>query len=278
MELKLSTKCFGGEQRVYHHPSAATGTDMEFAAFLPSEALAGVECPTLFYLSGLTCTWENVTTKAAAQAWCAEQGVIFVAPDTSPRGEGVADDDAYDLGQGAGFYLTATEAPWAAHFNMYDYVTRDLYGDVLEHLPVLEHAIGITGHSMGGHGALTIALKNQDLFRSVSAFAPIVSPINCPWGQKALTAYLGPDQGKWAQYDACALVKAHGWTSDILVDQGGADGFLEGQLKPWLFDQACREADVALTLRMLGGYDHSYYFIASVIRNHIEWHAERLMV
>ncbi|WP_350336191.1 S-formylglutathione hydrolase [Coralliovum pocilloporae] len=276
MELVSSVKCFDGQQRVYRHTSEATGTEMEFAVFLPAQALAGLECPTLFYLSGLTCTWENVTTKAGAQAWCANHGMIFIAPDTSPRGEGVANDEGYDLGQGAGFYVNATEEPWAPHFRMYDYVVKELYDMVIEALPIDEDAIGITGHSMGGHGALTIALRNPEKFRSVSAFAPIVSPMNCPWGEKALTAYLGSDTGQWAEHDACELVKAHGWSGDILVDQGSADGFLEEQLKPWLFEEACRKAGVELTLRMLGGYDHSYYFIASVIGDHIEWHAERL--
>lgn len=276
LDLISSARAFGGEQRVYRHASAATGTDMEFAAFLPAEALRGEACPTLFYLSGLTCTWENATTKAGYQRLAAEYGLILVAPDTSPRGEGVANDAAYDLGQGAGFYVDATEAPWAPHFAMESYVARELFDLVAAELPVWEGAVGVTGHSMGGHGALTLAMKHPDRFRSVSAFAPIVNPLECPWGEKAFTAYLGADRAAWAAHDACHLVKQAGWTGDILIDQGTADGFLEEQLKPWNFERACREAGVDLTLRMQGGYDHSYYFISTFLADHVAWHAARL--
>ncbi len=276
LELVSSSRCFDGEQRVYRHQSAATGTPMEFAVFLPRIALAGDTVPGLLYLSGLTCTWENVTVKAGAQQWCAEHEIAFLAPDTSPRGEGVADDEAYDLGQGAGFYVNATEAPWAPHFRMYDYVADELLRVVGANLPVEMDRLGITGHSMGGHGALTIGMRNPDKFRSLSAFAPIVSPMDCPWGEKALTAYLGADRSTWAAHDACALVRSQGWDRPILIDQGGADGFLTEQLKPWLFEEACREAGVELTLRMQGGYDHSYYFMASFMADHVDWHAEAL--
>lgn len=276
MEMISSVKCFGGEQRVYRHASTSTGTDMEFAVFLPREALDGFVCPTLFYLSGLTCTWENVMTKGFPQMHAAEHGMIFVAPDTSPRGEDVANDEGYDLGQGAGFYLNATQQPWAQHYRMEDYITKELPALLLESLPVDEDAIGITGHSMGGHGALTLAIKNPNLFHSVSAFAPIVNPMDCPWGEKAFAAYLGEDEGQRALYDACALIKEHGWEGDILVDQGMADSFLEEQLKPWAFEAACREAEVDLTLRLQGGYDHSYYFISTFLADHMAWHAARL--
>lgn len=276
LDLISSARAFGGEQRVYRHASAATGTDMEFAAFLPAEALRGEACPTLFYLSGLTCTWENATTKAGYQRLAAEYGLILIAPDTSPRGEGVANDAAYDLGQGAGFYIDATEAPWAPHFAMESYVAHELFDLVSAELPVWEGAVGVTGHSMGGHGALTLAMKHPDRFRSVSAFAPIVNPLDCPWGEKAFTAYLGADRAAWAAHDACHLVEHAGWSGDILIDQGTADGFLEEQLKPWAFERACRKAGVDLTLRMQGGYDHSYYFISTFLADHVAWHAARL--
>ncbi|WP_029058939.1 S-formylglutathione hydrolase [Stappia stellulata] len=276
LDLVSRARAFGGEQRVYRHASTATGTAMEFAAFLPAEALRGEACPTLVYLSGLTCTWENATAKAGYQRLAAENAMIVIAPDTSPRGEGVANDDAYDLGQGAGFYVDATQSPWAPHFRMESYVADELMGLVTDQLPVWDSAIGITGHSMGGHGALTLAMKYPDLFRSVSAFAPIVNPVNCPWGEKTLGAYLGTDRKAWQAHDACHLVRDTGWERDILIDQGSADGFLKEQLKPWAFDAACREADVELTLRMQGGYDHSYYFVSTFMPDHMAWHAERL--
>ena len=276
LDTVSSARAFGGEQRVYRHASAATGTDMEFAAFLPAEALRGEVCPTLFYLSGLTCTWENATTKAGYQRLAAEYGLILVAPDTSPRGEGVANDAAYDLGQGAGFYIDATQAPWAPHFAMESYVARELFDLVSAELPVWEGAVGVTGHSMGGHGALTLAMKHPDRFRSVSAFAPIVNPLECPWGEKAFTAYLGADRAGWAAHDACHLVEHAGWSGDILIDQGTADTFLDEQLKPWNFERACRKSGVDLTLRMQGGYDHSYYFISTFLADHVAWHTARL--
>ncbi|MXN63552.1 S-formylglutathione hydrolase [Stappia sp. GBMRC 2046] len=276
MQLISNARAFGGEQRVYRHRSSSTGTDMDVAVFLPEEALRGELCPTLFYLSGLTCTWENVTVKGGAQRPAADHGMIFIAPDTSPRGEGVADDEAYDLGQGAGFYVNATQEPWAAHFRMEDYVARELPKLLAESLPVDADAIGVTGHSMGGHGALTLAMRHPDVFRSLSAFAPITNPLDCPWGHKALGAYLGEDRAKWAEHDACELARSRGFRGDILIDQGQADGFLEEQLKPWAFDAACREAGIDLTLRLLGGYDHSYYFISTFMEDHVAWHAQRL--
>lgn len=276
LDLVSTARSFGGEQRVYRHASSATNTDMEFAAFLPAEALRGEACPTLVWLSGLTCTWENATTKAGYQKLAAEFGMIVLAPDTSPRGAEVANDEAYDLGQGAGFYVDASEAPWAPHFSMESYVADELMRVAAAELPVWEEAVGIAGHSMGGHGALTLAMKHPDLFRSVSALAPIVNPAACPWGEKAFTAYLGADRATWADHDACHLAGTRGWQRDILIDQGGADGFLEEQLRPWVFDNACRGAGIDLTLRIQGGYDHSYYFIASFLADHFAWHAGRL--
>lgn len=275
MELISKVKTFGGEQQVYRHESRSTGTDMDFAVFIPEHA-SGEKLSGLFYLSGLTCTWENMMSKAGTQNYAAAQKMILIAPDTSPRGDDVADDDAYDFGKGAGFYVNATEGPWSEHFQMYDYVTKELYDLVLENFPIDATRIGITGHSMGGHGALTIAMKNPDKFKSVSAFSPIVSPSTVPWGEKALTGYLGADKSSWASYDACLLTQSHGWSGDILIDQGSADNFLDEQLKSHLFEEACEQAGISLSLRMQEGYDHSYYFIASFIEDHIKWHAERL--
>ena len=269
MKIISETTMFGGRQLTVEHDSAATGTPMRVAVFLaPQEGPR----PVLVYLSGLTCTEDNVTQKAGAQRRAAELGMIFVAPDTSPRGQGVANDDAYDLGQGAGFYVDATQAPWAPHFNMYSYVTQDLMALIADNFPTDMDRVGITGHSMGGHGALTIGLRHPDLFKSISAFSPIVSPLNCPWGEKALSAYLGDDRTAWAAHDACALVKSRGFGGTILVDQGEADNFLSEQLKTHLLQEACDEAGVSVQIRMQPGYDHSYFFIASFIEDHLNHH------
>ena len=268
-------KSFGGEQLVLAHDSASTGTRMEFSIYLPPQA-AKRPWPVLFYLSGLTCNWENATTKAGFQRAAAEHGIVIVAPDTSPRGDEVPDDPAYDMGKGAGFYLNATQAPWSKHFRMYDYVVKELPELVASAFPVDRGRYGITGPSMGGHGALTIALKNPDRYKSVSAFSPIVAPSLVPWGQKALAGYLGADRSAWAEYDSCALMVSRGWKGDILIDQGDGDEFLATQLKPELFAEACRKRNVPLTLRMQQGYDHSYYFISTFMAEHVRWHADRL--
>ena len=273
LETLSEQRCFGGVQRIYRHQSTATGTPMRFAAFVPP---GEGPFPVLWFLAGLTCTEENFTTKAGAQRYAAEQGLILVAPDTSPRGDEVPDDDAYDFGRGAGFYVDATEAPWSANFRMRSYIEEELSALIAATLPADMARQGITGHSMGGHGALTIALKNPGRFRSVSAFAPIVSPLHCSWGEKALTGYLGPDRDAWRPYDACALIEDGARLPEILVDQGDADPFLREQLKPHLLADACRDTGIDLTLRLRPGYDHSYYFIASFIADHIAWHAERL--
>ena len=277
MSLKTvsENKCFGGQQGVYAHASSETGTEMRFSLFLPGDAAGPV--PLLTWLSGLTCTEENFTVKAGAQRYAAEQGVAVLAPDTSPRGTDLpGEHDAYDFGSGAGFYVDATEAPWSDHYRMYGYVTRELPALVGEHFPVDLARQGLFGHSMGGHGALTIALKNPETYRSVSAFAPIVSPMNCPWGEKALTGYLGADRAPWRRYDACALIEDGARLEHILVDQGEADNFLAEQLKPELLEAACAAAEIPLTLNRRPGYDHSYFFIASFIGEHIAYHAERL--
>lgn len=255
------------------HDSAETGTAMRFAIFLPP---GDGPRPTLIWLSGLTCNEDNFTQKAGAQRVAAELGMILVMPDTSPRGEGVANDDAYDLGQGAGFYVDATQAPWAPHFRMYSYITKELPALIAAEYPVDSARMGISGHSMGGHGALTIGLRHPELFRSISAFSPIVSPMNCPWGEKALTAYLGPERGTWAAHDACALIAERGAEVPILIDQGEADGFLEEQLKTHLLVEACEAKSIPATIRMQAGYDHSYFFIASFIEDHLRFHANAL--
>ncbi|KQM99710.1 MULTISPECIES: S-formylglutathione hydrolase [Sphingomonas] len=276
MEALSTSTAFGGTQGVYHHASTATGTDMTFAVYVPPHA-PDARLPVLWFLSGLTCTHANVMDKGEYRRACAEHGVILIAPDTSPRGEGVPDDDAYDFGQGAGFYVDATEQPWAANFNMKRYVEDELPALIAAEFPMADMTRqGITGHSMGGHGALTIALRNPDRFRSVSAFAPIVAPLHCPWGEKALTGYLGPDRADWRAYDACALIADGARVADILVDQGEADGFLDDQLKPALLAEACAAAGIELTLRMQPGYDHSYNFISTFMPDHVAWHAERL--
>jgi S-formylglutathione hydrolase len=265
----------GGTLRYLRHDSAATGTPMTLSVFTPP---GKGPFPVLIWLSGLTCTEDNFTTKAGAYRSAAEHGVMIVAPDTSPRGEGVADDEAYDLGQGAGFYVDAVCEPWVPHFNMETYVTRDLIALIDAEFPTTG-VRGISGHSMGGHGALTLALRHPDLFRSVSAFAPIASPTRCAWGQKAFEAYLGDDRSVWAGHDAALLIEsgaAKGRFDDILVDQGDADGFLADQLKPELLLEAAKVAGQSLTLRMQPGYDHSYFFMASFIADHVAFHARRL--
>jgi len=276
LEIVSQTFIFGGVQSVYLHKSAATGTKMEFSVFVPDHR-EDILPPVLYYLSGLTCNWENFTIKAGVQRYAAEHNVIIVAPDTSPRGNGVPNDEAYDFGQGAGFYLNATMGPWKEHFQMYEYIVYELPSIIKANFKSDPSRVGIFGHSMGGHGALTIALKNPEIFKSVSAFSPIVAPSKVPWGEKAFTGYLGTNEELWKEYDACALIQSNGWQHDILVDQGLADQFLAEQLKPELFEEACATAGVPLTLRRHEGYDHSYYFIATFIGEHIKWHVERLV-
>ena len=275
MEVLSTNRSFDGTQGVYRHDSAATGTPMTFAVYVPDHT-PGARLPVLWYLSGLTCTHANVMEKGEYRAACAEHGIVFVAPDTSPRGEDVADVPEYDFGQGAGFYVDATQEPWAKHFRMRSYIEQELPALIAAEFPVDMDRQGITGHSMGGHGALTISLRNPGRFRSTSAFAPIVSPMNCPWGQKALGGYLGEDMSDWRQYDACALIKQGARLPDLLVDQGMADNFLDEQLKTHLLDEACRKADMPVQIRMQEGYDHSYFFISTFMAEHIAWHAERL--
>ena len=276
LETISTTRMFGGVQGVYRHASHATGTPMTFSVYLPPQAKAGERRPVVWYLSGLTCTHANVTDKGQFQRACADLGLIFVAPDTSPRGEGVPDDSAFDFGQGAGFYLDATQAPWSANFRMESYIVDELSELIAANFPIDVARQAITGHSMGGHGALTLALKTPGRWRSVSAFAPIASPIRCPWGEKALGGYLGSDRAAWRRHDATALLEDGARLGELLIDQGEADGFLEPQLKPHLLEAACRDAGVALTLRRQPGYDHSYAFIATFMEDHLRWHAERL--
>ena len=280
METVKSHVVHGGTLRYLKHDSATTGTPMTLSVFVPA---GEGPFPVLIWLSGLTCTEDNFTTKAGAYKAAAEHGVIIVAPDTSPRGEGVADDAAYDLGQGAGFYVDATQAPWAPHFRMESYVTGELIELIDAQFPTTKTR-SIFGHSMGGHGVLTLALRHPELFTSVSAFAPISSPTRCPWGEKAFTAYLGEDRTQWAKHDAALLIEggaAQGADGkrvfdDILVDQGDADAFLTDQLKPELLTAAAQKAGQGLTLRMQPGYDHSYFFMASFVDDHVAFHAKRL--
>lgn len=277
MERIEQHACFGGRQEVWRHESAVLGCAMRVGVYLPSAALRGESCPVLYWLSGLTCTEQNFITKAGAQAHAERHGLILVAPDTSPRGEGVADDPAYDLGQGAGFYLNATQAPWAAHYRMQDYVAEELPALIEQHFPATS-ARAIAGHSMGGHGALVTALRHPGHYRSVSAFSPIVAPTQVPWGQKAFAAYLGDDRADWAQWDAVELIRAASPADHLpmLVDQGLDDEFLEGQLRPELLEAACLDAGYLSTVRRQAGYDHSYYFIASFIGEHVAFHAAAL--
>jgi S-formylglutathione hydrolase len=267
----------GGVQEVWQHQSHTLGCDMRFGIYLPPHAVRA-QCPVLYWLSGLTCTEQNFITKAGAQRYAAEHGVIIVAPDTSPRGAAVADADGYDLGQGAGFYLNATQAPWADNYRMHDYVERELPDLVEAHFSASNRR-SISGHSMGGHGALVLALRNPGRYHSVSAFSPIVAPMQVPWGEKAFIAYLGDDREAWRQWDACELVRAAADSANklpLLVDQGEADEFLDTQLRPELLEAACRQSAHPLTLRRRAGYDHSYYFIASFIGEHVAYHAAAL--
>jgi S-formylglutathione hydrolase len=276
MEQLSANRSHGGTQGVYTHQSDATGTTMTFSVFVPDHA-PGAKLPVLWYLSGLTCTHANVTEKGEFRAACAEHGVILIAPDTSPRGDEVPDNEGYDFGKGAGFYVDATEAPWATHFRMRSYIETELPALIAQQFPMADmDRQGITGHSMGGHGALTVALRNPGRFRSTSAFAPIVSPLNCPWGEKALTGYIGADRAKWREYDACALIADGARLPDLLVDQGESDNFLAEQLKTGLLVDACAAAGIPATIRMQPGYDHSYYFISSFMAEHVKWHTERL--
>jgi len=264
-------------QGVYTHAAETTHCSMRFGVFMPPQAQSA-RVPVLYWLSGLTCTEDNFIVKAGAQRVAAELGVAIVVPDTSPRGLGYPGEaDAYDFGLGAGFYVDATEAPWSEGYRMYSYVTNELPAYVERHFAVVAGRAGIFGHSMGGHGALTIALKNPGRYRSVSAFAPIASPMRCPWGEKALTGYLGSDRSRWREYDATALIADRGWRGPaLLVDQGTSDPFIESQLKPELLRQACEQAGVALDLRLRDGYDHSYFFIATFIEEHLRLHARHL--
>ena len=277
MELIGENKCFGGRQLRFQHSSQVLNCEMKFSLFLPAEAELG-KVPVLYWLSGLTCTDENFVIKAGAQRYAAKHGIALVMPDTSPRGEGVPDDEqgAYDFGLGAGFYVNATEPPWAAHYRMYDYVVAELPALINKQFPIDGDRVGISGHSMGGHGALTIAFKNPQTYKCVSAFAPICSPIRCSWGQKALGNYIGNNQEDWRQYDAIELIKIATKKLPVLVDQGSADDFLQQQLNTDLLLQASTAVNYPVTLRIQAGYDHSYFFIASFIEEHIAFHARYL--
>jgi S-formylglutathione hydrolase len=274
MKTISENRAYGGVQGVYSHTSAATGGDMTFALFLPAEAEENV-VPVLWYLSGLTCTHENAMVKSGAQRWAAEAGIALIFPDTSPRGEGVANDPAYDLGQGAGFYVNATRAPWAPHFRMWDYITEELPRQVFGAFPIAKEAQSITGHSMGGHGALTIAMSLPGRFRSVSAFAPICHPSQSDWGRKQFTAYLGEDEAAWAAHDATSLMKKRGFDGPMLIDQGTSDQFID-LLKPEALSAAMVERRQGGSFRMQKGYDHSYFFVSTFIEEHIAFHAGAL--
>ncbi len=274
METLSENAAFGGVQGVYRHASAVCGCDMTFGLYLPPQAAAG-PVPVLWYLSGLTCTHENAMVKAGAQAHAAREGIALVFPDTSPRGEGVADDPEFDLGQGAGFYVDATEAPWAPQYSMWSYVTQELPALVFRNFELEEGAQGITGHSMGGHGALTVALAHPDRFASVSAFAPICNPVASSWGRKQLEAYLGPDEAGWARHDATLVLRERGWKGTLLIDQGTRDPFLD-RLQPEALALAVAQTRQAAHLRLQPGYDHSYFFVASFMAEHVAFHAEAM--
>ena len=276
LETLSENLAHGGRQGVYKHASTETGTDMSFSVFVPPHA-PGTKLPMLWYLSGLTCTHANVTEKGEFRAACAEHGVVFVAPDTSPRGDDVPDAaDEYDFGKGAGFYVDATQEPWRKHYRIRSYIERELPEVIAANFPVDMARQAITGHSMGGHGALTIGLRNPDRFRSISAFSPIVAPSQVPWGDKALTRYLGDDRKAWREYDAVALIEDGKRHDHILIDQGSADNFLDEQLQTHRFIGACDAAGIDATIRMQEGYDHSYYFISTFMAGHVKWHAERM--
>ena len=277
IETVSTNQSFGGVQGVYRHASSATGTDMMFSVFVPPHE-EGATLPVVWYLSGLTCTHANVTEKGEYRRLCSELGLIFVAPDTSPRGEGVADDPdgAYDFGLGAGFYVDATQPPFADNYRMWSYVTEELPALLEAQFPADMDRQSIMGHSMGGHGALTIGLAYPDRFKAISAFAPIVAPSQVPWGQKALDGYLGDDRAAWRKHDAVAMIEDGARCGALLVDQGSADNFLNDQLKPHLLAAACEAAGIDLTLHLQPGYDHSYYFISTFMADHLRWHAERL--
>ncbi|WP_410219019.1 S-formylglutathione hydrolase [Paracoccus sp. (in: a-proteobacteria)] len=274
LETLSENRSFGGTQGVYRHHSQSTGTDMTFAVFLPELAQHG-RVPVLWYLSGLTCTHENAMTKAAAQQWCDEAGIAIIFPDTSPRGEGVANDEAYDLGQGAGFYVNATQDPWKPHFKMWQYIVHELPELVSDNFAIDRDAMGISGHSMGGHGALTIAMTHPDRYKSVSAFAPIAHPTESDWGRKQFTAYLGDDRETWRAHDSTLLMRDRGYPGEVLIDQGSADQFLD-LLKPESLAHAMMERRQPGQFRMQAGYDHSYFFVQSLMGDHVFWHAERL--
>ena len=276
VEIVSENRSHGGRQIVAKHQSSATSTEMSFSIFLPPQAESGAKLPVVWFLSGLTCSPMNVTEKGEYRAACAELGLIFVAPDTSPRGDDVPDAEDYDFGKGAGFYVDATEEPWAKHFRMWSYVTDELPALIAAEFPADMERQGITGHSMGGHGALTAALRNPGRFRSVSAFSPIVASSQVPWGRKALGGYLGDDENAWLQHDAVALIENGARVADLLVDVGTDDPFLEEQLRPELLERACAEAAIPLTLRLQPGYDHSYYFVSTFMADHLRWHKERL--
>jgi len=277
-------KMFGGTQSVYSHRSDANDCDMRVSVYLPPQVLNQktlggnpAPCPAVVWLSGLTCTEENFTAKAGAQRVAAALGIILIAPDTSPRGDDVPDDkDSYDFGKGAGFYLDATQMPWAKHYHMQTYIRDDLTAWMLANFPIDKNRIGISGHSMGGHGAITLHLKNPELYKTCTAFAPITSPSQVPWGQKAFRGYLGGDEADWAKYDATELVQSHASKANILIDQGTDDNFLDEHLRPEIFQAACAASGQATTLRMQDGYDHSYYFIATFIEDHLRWHLDGL--
>lgn len=269
-------RCFGGWQYVYRHPSPTLACDMELAVYVPPQAEARDGLPVIYFLSGLTCTWENFAAKAGAQRYAAEYGAILVAPDTSPRGVDIeGEDDSYDFGSGASFYVDALRQPWVRHYCMYSYIVDELPALIGRNFPVNDERQSLMGHSMGGHGALVCALRNPGLYKAVSAFAPVVNPVDVPWGQKAFSGYLGEDRELWAQYDATRLVGQNKWPRPILIDQGTDDPFLGEQLQPDIFRDACQSAGVDLTLSWREGYDHSYYFIASFIGDHIAWHLHR---